>query len=240
MQRALQDAANPGDRAFTHYYLSELAFNSGDFDGALREAEAGLKATPSYTPLLQAGSRAEAALGDPDSAVRDLAKAAQRTPLPEYVLQLGELYQSLGRTDEAEQQYQVFRAEQQLLTDNGVTPDADAALFEADHGDPDKAVAIARKGVQTRPFLESHDALAWALHAAGQDREALVEADRALTLGTRNALFHYHRAAILATLGDTAAAHEELGTALAINPRFHPRYAPQARAALDAPQNPAA
>ncbi|MFJ4921668.1 tetratricopeptide repeat protein [Streptomyces sp. NPDC088725] len=234
MRRALQDAGGPADQAFARYYLSELAFNSGDPAAALTEADAGLRAAPSYTALLQARARAEAALGKTDAAVTDLTRAVERVPLPEYVLQLGELYQSLGRTWEADQQYQIFRAEQELFTRNGVTPDADAALFEADHGSPVKALVIARRGIKSRPFLDSHDALAWALHVNGHDREALAESDRALALGTRNALFHYHRAMIHRALGDTASAHRDLTRALALNPRFSPLHAPKARAALTA------
>ncbi|WP_328581311.1 tetratricopeptide repeat protein [Streptomyces sp. NBC_00370] len=234
MRRALQDAAGPADQAFARYYLSELAFNQGDPATALDEAEAGLRAAPSYTPLLQARARAEAALGRTKAAVADLGRAVQRVPLPEYVLQLGELHQSLGHPREAAQQFQVFRAEQKLLTDNGVALDADAALFEADHGNPGRALTIARQGLKSRPFLDSHDALAWALHVNGQDDEALAESDRALTLGTRNALFHYHRAMIQRALGNTSAARDGLKQALAVNPHFSPLHAPKAHAALTA------
>ncbi|MFI0937401.1 tetratricopeptide repeat protein [Streptomyces sp. NPDC021020] len=232
MQRALNDAAGPADQAFAYYYLGELAFNNGDPGTELAEAEAGLRVAPTYTALLQAKAHAEAALGRTDAAITDLTQAVQRVPQPEYVLQLGELYQSLGRTEEADQQYQVFRAEQKLFTANGVALDSDAALFEADHGSARQALAIARQGLATRPFMDSHDALAWALHANGQDREALTESDQALAQGTRNALFHYHRGMIEQSLGDTTAARTDLTQALTINPHFNPLHAPQAQAAL--------
>ena len=232
MRRALQDAAGPADEAFAHYYLGELAFNGGDPETELAEAQAGLRVAPSYTALLQARARAEAALGRTGAAVADLTRAVERVPQPEYVLQLGELYQSLGRTRDAEREYQVFRAEQKLFADNGVALDSDAALFETDHGNARQALAIARQGIGNRPFLETHDALAWALHANGRDREALAASNRALAQGTRNALFHYHRAVIEHALGDTAAARTDLRQALAINPHFSPLLAPRARAAL--------
>ncbi|MYS24547.1 Tetratricopeptide repeat-containing protein [Streptomyces sp. DvalAA-14] len=232
MRRALNDAAGPADAAFAHYYLGELAFNNGDPATELSEAEAGLRTAPTYTSLLQAKAHAEAALGNTTGAITDLTRAVQRVPQPEYVLQLGELYQSLGRTQEAAQQYQVFRAEQQLFTSNGVALDSDAALFEADHGNPQQALTIARQGIKTRPFMDTHDALAWALHANGQDREALTESDQALAQGTRNALFHYHRAMIQQGLGDLDSARADFTAALAINPHFSPLLAPKARAAL--------
>ncbi|OKK17172.1 hypothetical protein AMK09_21530 [Streptomyces sp. CB02488] len=236
MQRALQSAGSPADQAFARYYLSEMAFNNGDAHQALTDAEEGLRAVPEDAPLLQIRARAEAALGKNTEAVADLTRAGQRLPLPEYVLQLGELHQSLGRTKEADQQYGIFRAEQRLFAANGVTLDSDAALFEADHGDHAQALALAlalaRKSLKSRPFLDSQDALAWALHVNGQDEEALTASDKALALGTRNALFHYHRGMIQQSLGNTDAARDDLTKALAINPHFNPLHAPLARAAL--------
>ena len=82
--------------------------------------------------------------------------------------------------------------------------------------------------------MDTHDALAWALHVNGQNREALTESDQALAQGTRNALFHYHRAMIQQALGNPAAAKSDLTEALAINPHFSPLLAPRARAALSA------
>ncbi|WP_406447816.1 hypothetical protein OG782_02920 [Streptomyces sp. NBC_00876] len=232
MQRALQSAGSPADQAFAHYYLSEMAFNNGDPRQALTNAEQGLHAVPGDAPLLQIKARAEAALGQNTEAIADLTRAGQSLPLPEYVLQLGELYQSLGRSKEADQQYEILRAEQKLFAANGVTPDSDAALFEADHGDHEKALSLARKSVKSRPFLDSQDALAWALHVNGQDKEALAASDKALALGTRNALFRYHHGMIQLSLGNTTAAHDDLTKALAINPHFNPLHAPRARAAL--------
>ncbi|NEE62010.1 hypothetical protein G3M55_98095, partial [Streptomyces sp. SID8455] len=80
--------------------------------------------------------------------------------------------------------------------------DTDAILFEADHGNPRRAVTLAEQTLRSRPFVAVHDAYAWALHRAGRDAEALAQADEALALGTRSALFHYHRAAIHQALGD--------------------------------------
>lgn len=234
MQRALQSAGSPADQAFARYYLSEMAFNNGDPHHALTNVEEGLHAVPNDAPLLQIKARAEGALGKNTEAIADLTLAGQRLPLPEYVLQLGELQQSLGHTKQADQQYEIFRAEQKLFAANGVTLDSDAALFEADHGDHVQALALARKSLQSRPFLDSQDALAWALHVNGQDKEALIASKKALALGTRNALFHYHRGMIQQSLGNTDAARDDLTRALAINPHFNPLHAPKARAALTA------
>ncbi|MGW7351576.1 tetratricopeptide repeat protein [Streptomyces sp. NPDC054784] len=237
MRRALTSAGSADERSFARHHISEITLNDGRPADALAQADAGLRAAPSDAPLLQMRARAQAALGRSEDAVTNLAEAAERLPLPEYVLQLGELHESLGHRQKAAQQYRIFRAEQKLFADNGVTLDTDAVLFEADHGNPERALTIARQALADRPFLDSHDALAWALHLNGQHRAALAESDRSLALGTRNALFHYHRAMIEKALGNRSAARSGLTRALAINPHFHPLHAPRARQALIALKN---
>jgi len=139
----------------------------------------------------------------------------------------------LGRTAEAAQQYDVFAATQALFAANGVEQDADSTLFYADHGDPERALASAERGIRSRPFIVMNDAYAWALHVNGRDAEALTQVDRALSTGMENALFYYHRGMIELALGNDAEAGRSLARALAINPQFNPLAAPIAVAALE-------
>lgn len=225
MQRAHDDALTPAQRAFTLYYLGDLALQGGDATGALSQYEAGQRADPSYAPLLEGRARALLALGRTEEAQRDLAEAVDRLPLPGYVLAYGELLESLGRSHEADRQYALFRTEQKLFEANGVVVDVEAVLFEADHGDAGQAVLAAEAGLRTRPFIEMDDASAWALHRAGRDSEALVAVTRALALGTRNPLFEFHAGMIENALGHTEAGRRHLDAALAMNPAFHPLHA---------------
>ncbi|MCX4776621.1 tetratricopeptide repeat protein [Streptomyces sp. NBC_01264] len=232
MARALRAAGTPGERAFAHTHLSSLALESGDAAAAERQAQAGLAITPRDAGLLEARAKARAAQGETGQAVADYTAAIAAAPLPQYLLGLGELQQSHGNREQAEAQYAVLRAQETLRRATGAPADVDAILFEADHGDPRQAVTMAEAAVRERPFIAVHDAYAWALHRAGRDEEALAEAERALTLGTRSALFRYHRGAIHQALGDTTAALHDLEQALAIDPSFHPLHAPAARAAI--------
>lgn len=233
MQRALTDAADPADRAFTRYQLGELAFNAGDSGAALGQYQAGLEADASYVPLLEGRAKAEAALGQADAAVADYAQVVARVPQPAYLIEFGELLESLGRSADAQDQYGTLAVEEKLLQANGVVLDVEPTLFGADHGDPSGALSAGRTGIATRQFLEMDDAYAWALHANGRDAEALEWSAKALALGTRNALFRYHAGMIHLSLGDAVAARDELGTAFAINPHFGPLATPLGRAALD-------
>ena len=233
MQRALDDAPTSADRGFARYYLGELAFNAGDAAGALDQYRQGLVADPSSVPLVAGRAKAEAALGETDAAVADYAAVVGRVPQPSYLVEFGDLLQSLGRTEEAGQQYALFASEGKLLQSNGVALDVDPVLFNADHGDPHAALTFAQAGIRTRPFIEMDDAYAWALHVNGRDAEALTWSQKALALGTRNALFHYHAGMIRLGLGDRDGARAELSQALSINPNFNPLWAPAAQRALE-------
>ncbi|MBA3652819.1 MAG: hypothetical protein H0W70_01345 [Actinobacteria bacterium] len=233
MQRALDDAANANDEAFTRYYLGELAFNAGDAAGALAQQQRALLAAPNASAPLEGKAKAEAGLGQTDAALADFALAVARVPQPSYLLEYGELLESVGRRADAQTQYKLFAVEQRLFAANGVAADVDPTLFYADHGQPARALRVAQVGVRARPFLEMQDAYAWALHVNGRDAEALEWSTKAMALGTRSAALYYHRGMIEKTLGQMDAAKNDLRQALAINPFFNPLAAPIARAALD-------
>lgn len=232
MTRSLRAAPHAADRAFAYTHLALLALENGDSRTALRQAQAGLWAAPHDSALLEARARAYTALGQPGRAVDDYAAAIGIAPLPHYLLGLGELQQSLGRREQADTQYAVLRAQDTIRRANGSVPDVDAILFEADHGDPQKAVTMAQSALKARPFIAVQDAYAWALHRAGRDSDALEHADRALALGTRSALFHFHRGMIHQSLGDNAAARRDLDRALSIDQHFHPLHVTEAGTAL--------
>ena len=234
MRLALTHAITPSDAAFARYYLGELALTSGRPRRALHHYDAGLLNDPTYAALREGRAKAEAALGRTAAALHDFAVVVGEVPQPTYVLEYGRLLQSLGRTAAARMQYDVFRAEEKLFVANGVTLDTDQTLFEADHGDPQLAVATGRAALRTRPFLESYDAYAWALHRVGRNRAALAAADRALSTGMRNALFHFHRGVIERSLHQQRAADGDLTMALRINPNFDALDAPLARHLMSA------
>jgi tetratricopeptide (TPR) repeat protein len=234
MQRALEDATTPAEQAFTHYYLGELALAEGDPQQALAEQNAGLRVDRAYPDLLEGRAKAEAALGQQQAALRDFAAVVARVPQPQYVIEAGEYLESLGMTEQAQQDYDLFAAEMNLFTSNGVQLDVEPTLFYADHGDPARALHYGQAGIQARPFLEMDDAYAWALHVNHRDAEALTWANQALATGMRNALFAYHRGMIENSLGQSAGARHDLTQALALNPAFDPLQAPIARQTLDA------
>ncbi|MFF4345075.1 tetratricopeptide repeat protein [Kitasatospora sp. NPDC001540] len=234
LQRALTDAYDPADQAFCRYQLAELDRNSGRTEAALDGYRSALATDPAHTAALAGQARAEAALGRTDDALAHYAQAVAKVPLPQYLLELGELHESLGHTAQAAEQYRLLRAEADLAAANGVVDDLTIGQFEADHGDPATAVRLLRAEWDRRHDVLVADALAWALHRTGADREALGYTGLALAHGWRNAPFLYHRGEIERALGRTDDARTDLSLALATDPRFSPLQAPRARAALTA------
>ena len=233
LERALAVASAPADRAFAWYYLGELAWTSGDLEPAAAGYDAALVQDRTYTAALTGRAKVKAARGDVDGAVTDYRAAIARQPQPATLLELGELLQAHGRTGEAEQQYAVLRATLQLYAASGRVIDAELALFEADHGDPARAVELAQQAHAARPdSVVAQDAYAWALHAAGRDGEALPLAQAALRTGLQSASLRYHLGAIEVALGQSAAGRADLQAALALAPGWNPLQAPRASALL--------
>ncbi len=233
LERAAQVASVPADKAFAQHYLGELAWHEGDLDRASAAYDHALATDPSFVPALAGRAKVAASRGDVDRAVADYRTAVGRQPQPGTLLELGELLEATGRPDQAQQQYAVVRATQQLFAESGQVVDAELALFEADHGDADLAVELARKAHAAGPdSIIVQDAYAWALHAAGQDRQALPLVRAAARTGLRSAAFAYHRGVIEAAVGNEDAARTALERALSLNPTFSPLHAPRARALL--------
>ena len=134
---------------------------------------------------------------DWDSAVRYFQRAADRTPLPEFLIGLGEAYEHLGKKDEANAQFDLVRAIQQMYRANGVSMDIEMALFEADHGERlQDALTAAQKEWSWRKSIRVADAYAWTLYRTGHYDEADRMMKQALRLGTKDPLFLRHAEAI--------------------------------------------
>ncbi|MFB6835562.1 hypothetical protein [Streptomyces sp. NPDC056361] len=207
--------------------LGDLAWERGEPEEALTRYGAALRLLPGHGPSLAGRARALAALGRTDDALRDWRAALARLPLPEYLLEAGELHESLGRDGDAQALYT------RLRTGTWTGAETTLGLYEADHGDPAAAaVRMRAEWARGHRSLRAADALGWALHRSGSTREALGYARIATDEGLRSALFTYHRAEIERTLDLAGPARRHLAEALRINPHFSPLHAPRASTAL--------
>jgi tetratricopeptide (TPR) repeat protein len=225
-----------GERlAWYHLARFELLAATGAASEARAAAVAALAEDPGSWQARVALARLDAAVGRHEPAIRRLDEAIAIVPRPESLARradLLELRDGPGDARRAGDDRATIEAIADLAAD--AVYDRTLALYLADHGlDPDRAVALAAAELELRQDVHGHDALAWALLAAGRPAEADVAMRNALTGGTREPRLLYHAGMIAAALGDAARARPLLSEALARDVAFDPVQAARARAALE-------
>lgn len=233
MQAAV-DAGAPGQEgtAWSQVQLGHLYFNQGNWDEAALSYQAALQTYPDYPYALGGLARVKAAQGQLAEAITLYESLVQSLPLPQFAIELGDLYALSGRDNDAQNQYGLVRAIQQLNVTAGINVDLELALFEADYGDPAQALQQARAAYSLRPSIYAADVLAWAFYQNGQYEEAQRYSQEALRLGTQDSLLYFHAGMIAYKLGALVPAGQYLQQALNLNPAFSLRLAPQAQAIL--------
>ena len=205
--------AAPEQDAYVRSLLGGLELQHGRIDAAVREYRGALEAMPRYAAAEAGLAQADVARGRLAPAIARLQRVVDRLPLASYVIALGEAQAAAGRRAAAARTFALVRVETMLQQRAGVNADVELALFEADHGSPQRAVALGRKAWAAAPSVRSADALGWALHSAGHSRAALGWARRALALGSRDPAFLTHAGLIARSAGERAVAARWLARA---------------------------
>ncbi|WP_432055131.1 tetratricopeptide repeat protein [Streptomyces sp. bgisy022] len=233
---AAAGASGPAERAAYLERAGQLAWERGERESALAHFRAAVRTDPDQRAALAGEARALTALGRTTEALSAHRIALEKQPLPEYALELGELYASLGMEQAAGVQYDLVRELVRKAAAHGVAGDLVLGRLEADHGDAGAAVRRLRAEYRRRPSAAVADALGWALHREGRHAEALRYAVRATEGehggGARVALHVFHRGMIERALERPGPARRHLREALRINPWFSPLRVPEAKAAL--------
>jgi len=217
--------------AWFHLRLGDLALRTGHLDEAERELDSGLGIAPDDYRLLGTLARLYAVRHDWRRAAEDGELSVARALDPATLGLLHDTYVALGDSATAEEYYHAMALA--VLRQPGPYHRA-WSLFLLDHDrEVPRVLAKVEEELATRRDIYGYDLLAWALHKSGRDAEARAPMQRALGLGTRDAMLHYHAGMIARALGDSATARAQLEVALAINPYWHPSQPAAARAVLD-------
>jgi tetratricopeptide (TPR) repeat protein len=234
MELAVDAAGGTGEpTAWARTQLGKLYFSRGRVDAAAREFRRALDVLPGYVHALDALARVEAANGRLAVAITLERRAAERTPLPQFVGFLSDLYRTNHQPSLAREQERLVAVIDRLFVANGVATDLELASFNVDHGVRlQESLARARRAQRERPSIEADGVLAWALARTDHCGEALRFSRRALRLGTRDAPKFFQRGVIERCLGREARARRWFRRALATNPHFSLLWAPVAREAL--------
>ncbi|MFJ8887481.1 tetratricopeptide repeat protein [Streptomyces sp. NPDC102402] len=234
-QEAADRAAAPAEKAAALHRLGTLAAERGEPAEALAQYDAALRTDRGHLVSLAGRARALVALDRTDEALDAYRTVTTKLPRPAYVLELGELYESLDLDGDARTQYAELRSLLTRAEADGVDESLTEARFEADHGDPEAAVELMRTVWESqRRSSAVADTLAWSLHRAGRSEEGMQYAERAVETGVRDASYAYHLGMIESALGQDGPARGHLEEALRTDPGFSPLAAPLAREALDA------
>lgn len=235
----MKDAVTAGGagteaRSWALVQLGNLYFDSGDFTTAHDTYQAALQNWNDY-PLARGGlAKVAAAQGDYPQAIETYTRLLQTIPLPEFVIALGDVYAASGDTANAQKQYALVGAMEQLFQANGVDTDAELALFNADHQiDLDKTLVLAKDAYSRRSGIIVADTVAWTYYQTGDYENARKMMEQALHLNTQSALMFFHAGMIYQKLDDTTRARDYLEKAIQLNPRFSIRYADVAQSTLN-------
>jgi tetratricopeptide (TPR) repeat protein len=178
-------AASPLAREPAAWGYTRLAFllaQSGALAESLRAVASALEFMPDYAPAMLWRGRLWLAEGKISPAVDSLKRAAQLNPLPEYQWALSEALQAAGQKDEA------AAVEAEIRRQGAASDPRTYAVFLASRGEsPPVALELAQAELNTRGDVFTHDALAWALLAAGQTEAAWREMRLALAENTADA-----------------------------------------------------
>lgn len=226
------DTSVRSDRSYLLTLYADIQRRLGRLPQAARALRSAQEATPSYLPARVSKARLYIARGQLQNAVTGWEEVVAQQPLPEYLTELGELYLHLGRETEAAEQFTVVDAAVTLLESGGVGTDLEGAVYEADHGSPQRALGLASAEWGRRHSIHVADAYAWALHQAGRDVQALRLAKQATALGTPEARFWIHRGSIEVALGMEQAGIVHLRRGLAADPGLSPWQRTRAREVL--------
>lgn len=227
------DTTNRTDLAHLLSHAADLDRRQGRLGAAQAKLDRALEAVPGDSDSLVGLALLDTARGDLESAVSRWQSIVAKTPLPEHYIELGETLAVLGRTAEAQEAYDGSVAAVRTLEEGGSNIDLELALFLADHGPAEEALPLAEAEWARGRGIHAADAMAWALHANGRDREALRFARLATRLGTREPSLWAHRGIIEAALGMVDAARSHLQQSIAMDPGESPWQRAQAVDALN-------
>lgn len=214
--------------AYVHSLLGSVELSRGRV-GAARRAFA---AAPGYPAAAAGRARLAAAAGRLHEAIRRWRRLVARRPLPEYAIALGEAELAVAERAAARRDLALVRAQERLLAADGINSDVEFAIFEADHGDRERGVALARAAWAAAPSVRSADALGWALTRAGDPRAGRRWARRALRLGSLDPMFRYHAGVAALAAGGEAEGRRHLRLAIAHGLAAHPLHLLRAKEAL--------
>jgi tetratricopeptide (TPR) repeat protein len=214
MRFAISAGGSEESSAYVETLLGDLELARGRVPAARGAYRDALRDLPSFPQALTGLARVDVAGGDLRSAAARLRRSTDRLPLTTALVVLAEVERAAGRRRAASADLAAARVQHRLLGTGGTLPDAEAVLFEANHGSPARAVRLGRRVWSAAPSIRSADALGWAVTRAGRPRAGLEWARRALHLSSVDPLFSLHAGVAARRAGLSGEAERYLTAAV--------------------------
>jgi len=226
MELALEAGSGiPEQEAWAQVQYGNMLLGVGRLAAAGRAYESALDLSPGYVHAEAGLARVDAARGRYSRSAGRLRRVIERLPSPQYAILLTDVLRKAGRAQEAKKADDLVDALEQLLAANGVRTELSTAVHDLDRGvRVADALARAQAAYEAAPSVGAADAVAWGLYRSGRCDEARAWALEAGRLGTKDALFAFHRAMIERCLGNDNAARTGFRDALRLDPNFSYRW----------------
>jgi len=211
LMKLATSASSPNDPEAAAWAFTRLAnyqFQHNATKSALESCAAALALQSDYAPAMLVRGRIWLAEGRVNVAVDELQQAAKLNPLPEYQWALAEALAAAGNRDPAAE----IESE---IAESSDDPRAVSLFLSTRHQNVERAVRLAQQELINRQDIFTHDALAWALAAAGRTNEAQQQTDHALAEGTADSRLYLHAGIIAALNNDNKRAQRWLDQASA-------------------------
>jgi tetratricopeptide (TPR) repeat protein len=224
---------NPAEtRAWFHVRDGDLAFATGDFDRSEQRYREALDLFPQDIAAFTGLARLYAAQHQWQQALEAANQGIERIPLVETLAYKADAQQALGDPKGASATEALIEVVAHLSKVKGIYDRALAVYYIEHEIHLPEALDIARREVAVRDDIYAEDTLAWAAAANGDWQEAQRAAQQATRYGTEDALLQFHHGMIALHCGNREEAIQRLSHALSLNPRFHHKYAAEARQVL--------
>lgn len=215
--------------AWTEWQLGAEYFAQGNLPEAESNYRRSLESYPNYYRALAGMAQVRAAQKNFDEAIALYQQAIAILPMPEYAAALGEIFEKVGKPEQARRQYELVEYIGKLSTLNRALYNRELAYFYADRDiKAQEGLELAQRELDYRRDVYAYDVLAWNLYRNGKYDEASDAIEKALRLGTQDAKLFYHAGMIYNRIGELAKAKEFFKRALATNPHFHMLFADHA------------
>lgn len=226
MKEALNQAASGNlpieNRAWANVMLGSLHLKEGKIEEAEGYYEKALGIFQDYYLALGQLAQLHVMTGEYEEAATLYERAIELNPRPQYYLALCEIYEVLGMSERSEKSCRKAEARYEEYYESGIKGHSrELVLYYADKDIKlNSALELAIRDSEDTEDIYAYDTLAWAYYKTGSMDKAGDAINKALRMGTKDAVLYYHAGMISYKLGDKEKAEKYFHLVLSTNPFF--------------------